>query len=215
MVPTGIHVKYTLNVGSTPASDCFCVRFSADSRYLAASFANGAISIFDIETGIQKKMFNATDAQLPTTQLRWRPHSSSYLTSVSAEQDGRIMHWDIESGECLHTITEPKNPLFCIDYSKNGSHFAAAGKDHLVRVYDEATNQPVQTLQGGDIKHPTGHSNRVYSLTYHPVDPNTLLSGGWDNTVQVWDLRRGHSVRSLWAGQSVDFSSDGKKLVTG
>ena len=32
-----------------------------------------------------------------------------------------------------------------------------------------------------------GHSNRVFSLKYHPDDPNIILSGGWDNTVP-WQM---------------------------
>lgn len=30
-----------------------------------------------------------------------------------------------------------------------------------------------------------GHVSRVFALAYHPSDPNTILSGGWDDTVQV------------------------------
>lgn len=30
-----------------------------------------------------------------------------------------------------------------------------------------------------------GHSNRVFSLKFNPDDPNIIVSGGWDNTVQV------------------------------
>ena len=64
------------------------------------------------------------------------------------------------------------------------------------------------------MKETAGHSNRVFSLKYHPEDPNIILSGGWDNTapgiqvkdsslkittqVQVWDTRKGISVKSLW-----------------
>merc|ERR1712032_1023176 len=39
------------------------------------------------------------------------------------------------------------------------------------------------------------------------------------NTVQIWDTRRGHSVRSLWncyiCGDAVDFSQDGSHVLTG
>ena len=30
-----------------------------------------------------------------------------------------------------------------------------------------------------------GHVSRVFALAYHPSDPHTLLSAGWDDTVQV------------------------------
>jgi len=230
-----IKAKYTANPGYSPVSDCFCVRFSPDDQYLAASFANGAIHVYNAETGNQEFVLNNSQdekkeggpslaGQLPTTQLRWRPHSAqsktkTVLISVNAEFDGQILHWHIKSGKCLHTITERGNQLFCLDYFYDGSQFATAGRDRLVRIYDEATKRLVQTLQGGDLKNTAGHSNRVFSLKFHPQHPHIVLSGGWDNTVQVWDTRRGHSVKSLWncyvCGDSVDFSSDGERILTG
>lgn len=225
-----VRMKYTCDPGYKPTAECFCVRFSPDDQYLAASFANGAINIYNASTGKQEFVLNHTegkdgfDGPLPTTQLRWRPHSAqsktkSVLISVNAESDGQIQHWHIKSGKCLHTITERGNQLFCLDYFADGTQFATAGRDRLVRVYDEATKRQVQTLQGGDLKETAGHSNRVFSLKYHPQHPNIVVSGGWDNTVQVWDLRRGHSVRSLWncylCGDSVDFTADGNQILTG
>ena len=37
----------------------------------------------------------------------------------------------------------------------------------------------------------TGHSNRIFSVAWHPSEGegNILATGGWDNTVQVWDVR--------------------------
>lgn len=226
-----IRNKFTLNPGYNPVSDCFCVRFSPDDQYLAASFANGAINIYNAETGKQEFVLNHHEGRdatlggpLPTTQLRWRPHSAqsktkSVLVSVNAEFDGQILHWHIKSGKCLHTITEKGNQLFCIDYFNDGSQFATAGRDRIIRVYDEATKRLVQTLSGGDMKDTAGHSNRIFSLKYHPLEPHTILSGGWDNTVQIWDTRRGHSVRSIWncylCGDAVDFSSEGSQILTG
>jgi WD40 repeat protein len=224
----GIRAKYTCNPKYEPISDCFCVRFSPDDQYVAASFANGAIHVYNAETGKQEFVLNSQDSKegyaLPTTQLRWRPHSAqsktkSVLISVNAESDGQVLHWHIKSGKCLHTITEKGNQLFCMDYFNDGSQFATAGRDRLVRVYDEATKRLVQSLQSGDLKETAGHSNRIFSLKFHPLEPNILLSGGWDNTVQIWDTRMGHSVRSLWncylCGDAVDFSQDGSSILTG
>lgn len=50
---------------------------------------------------------------------------------------------------CLHTISDPDNQLYCVDYKSDGSIFATAGKDKMVRIYDEATKSLVSTLSGG------------------------------------------------------------------
>lgn len=31
-----------------------------------------------------------------------------------------------------------------------------------------------------------GHMSRVFAVQYTPGDDNVFLSGGWDDTVQVW-----------------------------
>ncbi|OLP92446.1 hypothetical protein AK812_SmicGene25748 [Symbiodinium microadriaticum] len=49
--------------------------------------------------------------------------------------------------------------------------------------------------------------------------PWGLVSGGWDNTVQYWDLRAGHAVRAIFGphicGDALDVSADGTQLLTG
>jgi hypothetical protein len=61
---------------------------------------------------------------------------------------------------------------------------------------------------GFGIKTTPGHSNRVFSCKFMPSDQNMILTGGWDNTVQFWDIRVGAAVRSLYGphicGDSLD-----------
>jgi len=226
-----VQAKFLLDTDAELSRDCFCVRFSPDEQYLATSFANGVIRIYDTTSGELEYILNRSDekdgflsAPLPTTQLCWRPHTAhsktkSVLISVNAEHDGQIHHWHVKSGKRLHTITERGNQIFCLDYFCDGSQFVTAGKDRFVRVYDEATKRLVQTLSGGNQQDTAGHSNRVFAVKFHPEHPHVVISGGWDGTVQVWDTRRGHSVRSLWnchvCGDAVDFSSSGAEILTG
>ena len=84
----------------------------------------------------------------------------------------------------------PQSQVYALDYRADATAFATAGKDYAVRVYDEATKTLTAKLASGWVGAPSaGHSNRIFTLKFVPDDPQLLLSGGWDNTVQIWDLR--------------------------
>jgi COMPASS component SWD3 len=43
-------------------------------------------------------------------------------------------------------------------------------------------------LIGGGTGEP-GHSNRIFSVKFDKEEENLLISGGWDRSVKVWDIR--------------------------
>ncbi|KAG8469846.1 hypothetical protein KFE25_006301 [Diacronema lutheri] len=202
------------------SSEVFCVRFSSDSTLVAAGLGSGVVRVYQAQTGRLSYQLTTSDKGLPSTAMRFRPASASTKTRnvlLTANADGCIQHWHVTSGKCLHTIVEPDNQVFAIDYKADGSKFATAGKDYTVRIYDEATKTKVADLSSGFGKKHAGHSNRVFSLRFHPTDEHMLLSAGWDNTIQMWDLRTEGSVRSIFGphicGDSVDIS--GNDIVSG
>ena len=42
-----------------------------------------------------------------------------------------------------------------------------------------------------------GHRLRVLCVKHHPFDENVFVSGGWDDTVQIWDAREDHATRYI------------------
>jgi len=204
-------------------NEIFCVRFSPDSQYLAAAFGDGSIGIYNTTTGRRGfSLCSKSEEALPATQLRWRPaacvsKTKNVLVSVTAE--GLVHHWHITSHKLLHEVDEPGNQLFCVDYVYDGSLFGTAGKNREVRIYDEATKRLSQVMTGGDSVHTPGHSNRVFSLKWHPTDRNVIVTGGWDSTIQFWDLRKGCAVKSIFGphicGDAVDITMDGSTVLTG
>jgi COMPASS component SWD3 len=68
-------------------------------------------------------------------------------------------------------------------------------------------------LKKADWNH-IGHDNRVFALKF--VDEFTLISGGWDSVIHIWDLRQGKSVKHFYgshiSGESLDFQ-DGMILA--
>ncbi|KAG9392256.1 WD repeat-containing protein [Carpediemonas membranifera] len=214
------HELYQRTVISGTKSDVFCVKFAPDGHMVAAGCGDGAIRLFHSASGRLVYQFSVGVAQFATTSLAFRsPIAGSKTRNIllSGNAEGYVQHWHVTSGKCLHTIKEEGNEIYAVEYNPEGSKFATAGKDQTVRIYDEATKTRIQELSDGYANVTSGHFNRVFSLCYHPTDPNLLISGGWDNTVQVWDLRADHSVRSIYSphicGDSVDI--DGNTVLTG
>jgi WD40 repeat protein len=67
------------------------------------------------------------------------------------------------------------------------------------------------------------HSNRIFAVCFHPHETDIILSGGWDNTIQIWDARvsgagRG-AVRSMFGahlcGDALQVTPDGNYVISG
>ncbi|KNC48228.1 uncharacterized protein AMSG_04458 [Thecamonas trahens ATCC 50062] len=206
-----------LAVEEQPA-DLFCVRFSEDNQLVAAGCGDGVTRVYTL-TGRLAFNLNADKAHgtFPVTCLRFRPNlggsSRARNMVIAASSDGSVRHWHLSTQKCLHTIVEEGNEVYALDYAPDASAFATAGRDHTIRLYDEATKEIKSKMEGaGD-----GHSNRVFSLKFKADDPDIVLSGGWDNTVQIWDARVGSVVRSIYGphvcGDAIDLAGD--KILTG
>jgi WD40 repeat protein len=214
-----------MDISDNPA-EVFVTKFSPEGNLLAAGCGDGAIRVFQTNTGRLAYNLNVNNGSgLPTTAICFRPASGVSKTRnvlLSVNSDGSVQHWHVTSGRCLHEINDVNNPLLAVDYNPDGSKFATAGKDTCVRIYDEATKTEVCSMKGGmmstqkplDVS--LGHSNRVFSVKFVPEDDNMLVSGGWDNTVQIWDSRVEMAVRSFYGphicGNAVDVK-DGMVLT--
>ncbi len=88
-----------------------------------------------------------------------------------------------------------------------GNLIAAAGDDHLVRIFDVATAKMLHQLEG--------HTDWVRALDFSS-DGEKLVSAGQDGRVQIWNAAEGREVRQLHrigtSLQSIKFSHDGKRL---
>lgn len=51
------------------------------------------------------------------------------------------------------------------------------------------------------------HTNRIFSVKCMPTDKNIFFSGGWDETVHVWDVRVGSGSVRKFPGPSISADS--------
>jgi WD40 repeat protein len=124
------------------------------------------------------------------TLANW-PHRAMFIPSKDKNERAPVV-----SAVCVHPV---------------GNLIAAAGDDHLIRIFDAATNKMLHQLEG--------HTDWVRGLDFS-ADGEKLVSVGQDGRVQVWNAAEGREIKQLHrigtSLQSVKYSHDGKLLyVTG
>lgn len=182
--------KYTL--GDTSVQT-FCVRYCWNDKYIASSCSDGSIKIFNVFTGKQSYHLN-TDMEnpMPTTQVRWRPLNAPGITKnviIATNANGSLYHYHITSGKKLNEIPNAaEQALLTADYKPDGLEFLTAGAEAKIDIYDEQTRQLKISLDGGSNGEP-GHSNRVFCAKWDKENTNLIVSGGWDKSIRIWDVR--------------------------
>ncbi|NXS05028.1 CORO7 protein, partial [Oxylabes madagascariensis] len=94
---------------------------------------------------------------------------------------------------------------------------AVAGEDARIRLWripegglQETLQEPEAVLQG--------HTEKIYSIRFHPMASDLLVSSSYDMTVRIWELSAGQEVLCLQGHTdqifSMAWSPDGKKLAT-
>ncbi|XP_053258276.1 uncharacterized WD repeat-containing protein alr2800-like isoform X2 [Podarcis raffonei] len=119
---------------------------------------------------------------------------------------------------------ETENEINAMDFCRDGSSFATAGKDRHIRLYDSHTNQLFHIMHapdfmaGDEFTPLSGHSRRIFALRFHPTELHLFLTGGWDNSVKVWDKRVSKGARSVINGPHIcgpGIDVKGDQVLTG
>ncbi|XP_028310170.1 coronin-7-like isoform X1 [Gouania willdenowi] len=94
---------------------------------------------------------------------------------------------------------------------------AVAGEDAKIRVWQIPTNGLKETLTEPELIL-QGHTEKIYSIKFHPLASDVLVSSSYDLTIRLWDLKRGKEVKLLTGHDDQIFcmawSPDGKLLAT-
>uniref|UniRef100_A0AAQ6APY8 Autophagy-related protein 16 domain-containing protein n=1 Tax=Amphiprion ocellaris TaxID=80972 RepID=A0AAQ6APY8_AMPOC len=124
--------------------------------------------------------------------VRFSPGSRLLATGG---MDRRVKLWEVVAGRCepKGALTGSNAGITSIEFDSAGSYLLAASNDFASRIWTVDDYRLRHTL--------TGHSGKVLSARFL-LDNARIVSGSYDRTLKLWDLRSKVCMKTVFAGSS-------------
>lgn len=156
----------------------FTASFSADGRTVLSAGMDGLIRVWNVASGKQEQELAGHDGWIRSVAC-----SADGREWVSAGNDGTIIVWDAKSQDMLQKIEAHRGIVTRVVFVPGQQRrFLSGGYDNVIRLWESGRDVPLKTL--------IGHSKPVTTLAVSP-DGKWLASCSRDNSLRVWDLKRG------------------------
>lgn len=177
-------------LGAVPGVNA--VAYSPDGKILASGGRDGAIALWDAQTGELLRNFKGHSHGI--NAIAFSPDGTQIATGSG---DNTIKLWSLPDGELQHTLEHHTGWVFSLAYSPDNRTLASGGGDRAIALWDTQTGQLRSTLNG--------HQDWVLALAYSP-DGQTLASGGSDHQIILWQPQTATPHKTIHTGNSGVFA---------
>ncbi|KAF1955377.1 WD40 repeat-like protein [Byssothecium circinans] len=176
-VPRGGSLQSPVMELTGHSGEVFAARFDPTGQYIASGSMDRAILLWR-SSGACENYGILTGHKQAVLDLHWS-RDSRVLFSASA--DMHLASWDVETGERIRRHPGHEEVINCMDVSKRGEEMLVSGSDDgYIGLWDTRTKDAISFL-------PTEFPITAIALS---EAGNELFTGGIDNDIKVWDLRK-------------------------
>ena len=184
------------------------VRFDPGGKSLASAAEDGTLQVWDLVQG------GAAGAPLvkrsgDMLSVAFSPDGHGLIAGAG---DGEIYGWALPTGDALFAPIHGAHTsdVWKLQFSPLGDRFATASSDATSVVIDFPSGRIVGSAFAGVV----GINDIVFAM-----DGRTLIGGGNDGALHLWDVNRGELIGSSPSGHSraiidIEQSQDGRRLAT-
>lgn len=180
----------------------WAVAFSPDGSRILSGGKDGSIRLWDVENG--RELLRLEGHTNLVTSVAFTPDGRG---AISTSLDHDAIKWNLDNGKRVEAFVFPTGTaaatyLDAIQFTPDGEHVAIAGRASVYYL-EAATGKVVWTLP----------IPQVRAMAFG-AGGKTLLTGGDDKVVRLWDIEWGVEVKKLTGHEgpvvSVALRADGK-----
>src|SRR5688500_7243157 len=190
--------------------------FSPDGTTLASAAADLTVTLWDVANRRQRRVLRLPEGAGNSMCEAFAPDGRTLVAGCS---DGKLRLWDVATGEPRGTLDAHDGVIYGVAFSADGATLATCGADGLAKLWDvtrgDGSGGPIRVTPRATLD---GHGRQPVHACALTRDGASLLTGGADGNVLLWDARRGALVRTVLTRRhavTIALSPDDRLLATG
>ncbi|KAJ6635022.1 Bromodomain and WD repeat-containing protein 1 [Pseudolycoriella hygida] len=176
-----------------------CASFSPGGKFLAAGSADHHVRVYLMGEEGPKRILEIEAHNDTVDSIQWAHQG---LKFVSGGKDGIAYMWTFESQQWKSTKLNMSDRLpseivseddsrkqlkvTMVSWDATDKWVITAVNDYSIKVWNSATAKLHKVM--------TGHTDELFVLESHPIDPHVLVSAGHDGQLFIWDIMEGISI---------------------
>jgi serine/threonine protein kinase/WD40 repeat protein len=177
------------------------IDFRRDGQQIAVAYNDGAIGVFELPSGRQ---ISRLPPDTLTREVAIALHPTEPLVAVASWFGEVVQVRDVQTEKVLASL--PQQALAAsVAWHPDGRTLAIGYGSQHIRLYDRTTWHAYRTLETGTV---------VTRIEFDPAGDRLALLGGWDGTVELFDVGAGQKLMAS-SGSACRFSRDGLRLAGG